>query len=94
MTSKDILFSKGKNDECYTPDYGVYPILKYVPKNWTVWLPFDTEKSQFFKIFTNQGYKVIRSHIDDGKDFYKWEPEEHWDCMVSNPPFTNKKRYL
>ena len=91
MTSKDILFSKGKNDECYTPDYGVYPILKYVPKNWTVWLPFDTEKSQFFKIFTNKGYKVIRSHIDDGKDFYKWEPKEHLDCIVSNPPFSNKK---
>ena len=92
MTSKDILFSKGKNDECYTPAYGVAPIIKYIPKNWTVWLPFDTEESQFYKILQKKGYKVIRSHISEGKDFYNYEPKEHWDCIVSNPPFTNKKR--
>ena len=91
MTSKDILFSKGKNDECYTPAYGVLPIVKYIPKNWTVWLPFDTEESQFYKILKEKGFKVIRSHISEGKDFYSYEPKEHWDCIVSNPPFTNKK---
>lgn len=31
MNSKDILYSKGNNDECMTPDYGVTPILKYIP---------------------------------------------------------------
>lgn len=91
MTSKDILFSKGKNDECYTPAYGVLPIVKYIPKDWTVWLPFDTEESQFYKILKEKGFKVIRSHISEGKDFYSYEPKEHWDCIVSNPPFTNKK---
>ena len=91
MTSKDILFSKGKNDECYTPAYGVLPIIKYIPKNWTVWLPFDTEESQFYRILKEKGFKVIRSHISEGKDFYSYEPKEHWDCIVSNPPFTNKK---
>ncbi len=91
MTSKDILFSKGKNDECYTPAYGVLPIVKYIPKDWTVWLPFDTEESQFYKILQEKGFKVIRSHISEGKDFFSYEPEERWDCIVSNPPFTNKK---
>ena len=91
MTSKDILFSSGKNDECYTPAYGVLPIIKYIPKNWTIWLPFDTEESQFYKILKEKGFKVIRSHISEGKDFYNYEPKEHWDCIVSNPPFTNKK---
>lgn len=91
MTSKDILFSKGKNDECYTPAYGVLPIVKYIPKDWTVWLPFDTEESQFYKILKEKGFKIIRSHISEGKDFYSYEPKEHWDCIVSNPPFTNKK---
>ena len=41
MTSKDILYNKGKNDECYTLDYGVKPILKYIPKDAVVWCPFD-----------------------------------------------------
>ncbi len=32
LKSREILYSKGKNDECYTPRYGVLPILKYIPK--------------------------------------------------------------
>ncbi len=27
-----------------------------------------------------------------GNDFYTYEPSEPWDCIVSNPPFTNKRR--
>lgn len=56
-----------------------------------MWCPFDKENSEFVKQITQNGNKVIRSHIDEGKDFYKYEPDEHWDCIVSNPPFTNKK---
>jgi len=35
---------------------------------------------------------VIYSHISEGKDFYTYEPDEHWDVMVSNPPFSAKKK--
>jgi len=90
MTSKNILYSKGKNDECYTPDYGVKPILKYIPKNWVVWCPFDTEDSEFVKQISKTN-KVIASHICNGQDFLLYEPKEHWDCIISNPPFTNKR---
>lgn len=33
INSKKILYSKGDNDECLTPDSGVKPIIKYIPKN-------------------------------------------------------------
>ena len=33
IDSQAILYSIGKNDECLTPDYGVKPIIKYIPKN-------------------------------------------------------------
>lgn len=92
IQSNKILYSKGNNDECYTPEYGVKPILKFIPKEWVVWCPFDKEDSEFVKVFTNAGYKVIYSHIDNGQDFYSYEPNEHWDCIVSNPPFTNKRK--
>ena len=42
MTSKDILYSAGSNDECTTLNYAVKPIIKYIPKDWVVWCPFDT----------------------------------------------------
>lgn len=83
LKSREILYSKGKNDECYTPRYGVLSILKYIPKGWTVWCPFDREDSEFVKAFKEKGIKVIYSHIEYGEDFYSYEPKEHWDCIIS-----------
>lgn len=91
MKSNEILYSKGKNDECYTPDYGVKPILKYIPEGKVVWCPFDTDNSQFVKLISKTN-KVIASHINEGKDFLTYEPEEHWDIIISNPPFTDKRK--
>lgn len=91
MKSNEVLYSKGKNDECITPDYAVIPLLKYIPKSWIIWCPFDKEDSAFVRIFKENGYSVIYSHIEYGQDFYTYEPSEHWDILISNPPFTNKR---
>lgn len=91
MDSQNILYSKGKNDECLTLDYAVKPIVKYIPDDWVVWCPFDTKDSEFVKQIAASGHKVISSHIANGEDFYTYEPDEHWDCIISNPPFTNKR---
>lgn len=82
---------KGKNDECYTKDYAVLPLLEFLPpfKDKIIWCPFDTEDSEFVKILTQNGYNVVNSHIWNGQNFYTYEPEK-WDLIVSNPPFTNK----
>ena len=89
LTSNKILYSKEKNDECYTPRYGVLPILKYIPTDATIWLPFDTEDSFFYKEISKTN-PVIATHIDNGQDFYDYEPH-YWDIIISNPPFTNKR---
>lgn len=86
----ESLYSTGQNDECYTPIYGVLPIIKYLPKGKTIWCPFDTDDSNFVKEFRKKGFKVVNSHIDYGQDFYVYEPGQ-WDIIVSNPPFTNKR---
>lgn len=91
MNSQDILYSKGKNDECYTPEYGVFPILKYIPEDAVVWCPFDKKESEFVKLISLTN-KVIHSHIEEGQDFYNYEPNEDWDIIISNPPFTNKRK--
>lgn len=98
-TSKDILYSAGKNDECYTPRYGVTPILKHIRNKFpiendkiTIWCPFDKEDSEFVKVFRENGYNVIATHIEKGEDFYSYEPKEHWDCIISNPPFSGKRQ--
>ena len=87
MSSQSILYSSGSNDECYTPDYGVKPIIKYIPKDAVVWCPFDKADSEYVKQLIDNGNRVLSTHIDNGQDFYKYEPNEHWDIIVSNPPF-------
>lgn len=91
LKSKEILYSEGNNDECYTLPYGVKPIIKYIPKNAVVWCPFDTEESEFVKQIRANGNKVIATHISEGRNFYTFEPNEYWDCIVSNPPFSHKR---
>lgn len=88
-SSRGILYSKGKNDECTTLAYGVKPILKYIPKAKIVWCPFDTPQSEFVKLISRQN-EVVYSHIIQGQDFYKYEPRKY-DLIVSNPPFTDKR---
>jgi hypothetical protein len=89
MTSQNLIYSAGKNDECYTPAYFVELILPYIPAGAVVWCPFDTVESEFVKLISKTN-KVIYSHISEGKDFYEYEPQEHWDVLISNPPFTGK----
>lgn len=91
LKSKEILYSEGNNDECYTLPYGVKPIIKYIPKNAVVWCPFDTEESEFVKQIRANGNKVIATHISEGRNFYTFEPDERWDCIVSNPHFSHKR---
>lgn len=92
MTNEFLYTSKGKNDECYTYRYGVEPLLEFLPpyKDKIIWCPFDTEESEFVRVFKENGYNVVNSHISTGQNFYNYEPE-CWDVLISNPPFTNKK---
>ena len=90
-TNEYIRTSKGRNDECYTERYAVEPLLDFLPKfkDKIIWCPFDTEESEFVKVFQENNYNVVYSHIDYGQDFYNYEPAK-WDVLISNPPFTNK----
>lgn len=80
-------------DEVLTPFYAVAPLLKYLEKDKIIWCPFDKRDSAFVQTFNENGYKIVFSHIEDGKDFFKYEPP-NWDIIVSNPPFSKKDLVL
>ena len=82
-----------QNDEFFTPPYAIEPILKFIPKDWIVWCPFDTEESHFVKILGNHGCKVVASHIINGQDFFEFEPD-NYQVIVSNPPYSKKTEVL
>ena len=85
------------SDEVYTPEYAVLPLLKYLKAfnpNAVIWCPFDMEYSKYVKVFERAGYKVIHSHIDEDKNFFYYEPEEHYDVIISNPPIRAGKKIV
>jgi len=86
--------SFNEKDEYYTPRILVEPILKYVKPKSTVWCPFDTNESEFVIALREQLHTVIQSHIWEDKDFFTYEPNEPYDYIISNPPFTRKLEVL
>ena len=83
-----------QSDEYYTPDYAVMPILKYLKPGSVIWCPFDTKNSSYSRIFQENGFKVITTHIDNGENFFFYEPNCHYDVIISNPPFSCKDLIL
>lgn len=66
--------------------------LDFIDKNGRrpiIWLPFDTEESKYYTILKEKQFEVVRSHLNDGKDFFTYQPEE-FDIAVSNIPFSKK----
>ena len=89
----DIVANSG-NDEFYTPEYAIRPIIKYIsPPPAKIWCPFDTQESLFVKSFMKLGYDVIATHIQDGNDFFKMDVPE-CDYIISNPPYSMKTQVL
>ena len=92
IESQAVLYNKVGDDENYTPAYAVTPLLEFINPDAIIWCPFDTEDSEFVKILSERAI-VIRSHINEGKDFFTYEPQV-WDIIISNPPFENKKKFF
>ena len=87
--NNQVYYQRGGGDEQYTPRYGVEVLLPHIQhplKDKIIWCPFDREDSQFVKVLTENGFKVVYSHIDYGQDFLNYEPEQ-WDIIISNPPY-------
>ena len=91
------------SDEVYTPAYAVKPLIKYIENfleqskkdTITIWCPFDLSSSKYVEVLsTIPNVKVIFTHIDTGENFFFYEPEEEYDLIISNPPFSCKDAIL
>lgn len=89
-------------DEQYSPRYIVEPLIQYIKKlseklkrPTVIWCPADTAESNYYKVLSKNPFcKVITTHISTGQDFYTFEPDFEFDCIITNPPFSNKKKWF
>jgi hypothetical protein len=87
----------GKNakfDEFHTPAYAVRPLLPYIKKEWTVWEPTDSGgKGKITELLAEHGCDVVatgRAKLD----FLRDKPGFHFDCIVTNPPYSLKDEFI
>ncbi len=87
------LTSDKEDNELYTPAYAVDHIIKYLSKDKIIWCPFSEEWSMFYTRLKEEGFKIIRSLLKEGQDFFEYQPDE-FDLIVDNPPFSLKDKVL
>jgi hypothetical protein len=82
---KNYLTGNVLSDEWYTPDNVVkYIYNNFNTKNKKIICPYDTEKSNFVKYFSNSTYNI--------NDFL--ESDYEYDICITNPPFSLKEKVL
>jgi hypothetical protein len=87
MSSLQYKFNK--NDEYYTPEYAIYPIMDRLQPKSTIWCPFDKYSSNFVTVLIKNEFRVLNTHIEYGQDFLTYTPPI-CDYIISNPPYSKK----
>jgi hypothetical protein len=82
-----------QSDLFETPPYALTPLMKYLPSQWTVWEP-AAGSGRIVRYLQDGFFNVIASDLDDGKNFFDYQPDERWDVIITNPPYSIKFQWL
>lgn len=82
-----------KNDELYTPDAAIYPILKYLDKKKIYWECTDFGESNITKVLKNNGFKVVNTNKKE-IDFLNDKVNFDFDVIITNPPYSIKDLFI
>ena len=91
--ANEALLKANKFDDFQTPPKALTPLLPYLPKDWVIW-ECACGRGFLTKYLVERGYQVISSDILTGSDFLGQEVPAHYDCIVTNPPYTLKDAFL
>jgi hypothetical protein len=77
-----------------TPPEALIPLMPHLVRGWTYWEPACGEGYLVDELL-KAGFKVKWSDIqrDPKEDFLIWTPR-HFDCIVTNPPYDIKDKFI
>jgi hypothetical protein len=86
---------QGLNQEFYTTTDTVEKLLPYLDVNKKYICPFDTHKSNIYKVLKQNGFSTKCLSDLRAKTFEELEKDYDWKnkIIITNPPFNSKKRY-
>ena len=91
MGKKLKIQMNGRSDEFQTPKEAIEPLLPYLKRDWTIW-ECAWGKGSLAEHFKKQGFKVLGNK---NIDFIRGDIEmEDFDCIITNPPYSLKDRFL
>ena len=101
MINTSIIYELDKisdKDHVATPRYVVENIYSIIDINSfnMIWFPFNHYDSEFKLKADELNLKYKATHIFDdlGNDFFKTEPPECCDLLISNPPFSQQNEII
>lgn len=80
-------------DACQTPPAAIDPLLPFLDVSWTVWEPACGEGLLVEALYDSGFHDVEISDLLTGKNFFEYAPTS-WDCLVTNPPYSIKYKWL
>lgn len=83
---------QGSPDDFQTPAEALNPLILYLKKEWIIW-ECAIGKGNLERALRALGFTVIGIDILTGQDFLKWQPEKY-DCIITNPPYSLKQKFL
>lgn len=89
---------KNDKDHVATPRYvveDIYSLINIRSFN-SIWFPFNNYDSKFKHKADKLNLKYKATHIFDdlGNDFFKIDPPENCDLLISNPPFSIQNKII
>lgn len=93
MAEPKVPVINGAGYDFQTPPEALLPLYEFLPKDWVIW-ECAAGKGNLVKALTERGYKVISTDLRTGNDFLMYEPNEHYDCIITNPPYDLKDEFF
>ena len=83
--------ANNRSDFFQTPNIALEPIVQFIPKEYTIWEPASAG-GNLIRFFTEKGYTIRGSDLSTGVDFLTNEVDA--DCIITNPPFSIKDKWI
>jgi hypothetical protein len=101
QTNKPVLKNQGHSSSMQTPDYALDPLVPFLKEGWVLW-DCASGKGNIQNGLVNRGFLCAGSDIiySPYQDFLTskitddWISFSHISCIVTNPPYNIKDKFL
>lgn len=80
-------------DTFYTPGFALDPLLDVMVGSFIIWEPCCGDGSLVNHLLQTK-HACFGSDLTKGQDFLNYEPEDGYDCIITNPPYSKIDSFL